>query len=187
MSGVTALGKTPTESHICVIAAVLVQNEDDDKNRSSNWNRPDFVGRRRTGCAAASHAHTSSCQSVRALRRTLPRCRVRLRRQRRPQPRERKPSWLPSSRVPRSRASICWPTTGHSSAYIAWQMRLCLRRRPGKAPGCLLRRLDHDGWPLAKSFPGKPYINRGISGQTTPQMLVRFRPGRDLISSRARS
>ena len=25
-------------------------------------------------------------------------------------------------------------------------------------------------------FPGKPYINRGISGQTSPQMLVRFRP-----------
>lgn len=25
-------------------------------------------------------------------------------------------------------------------------------------------------------FPGKPYLNRGISGQTTPQMLVRFRP-----------
>ena len=25
-------------------------------------------------------------------------------------------------------------------------------------------------------FPGKPYIDRGISGQTTPQMLVRFRP-----------
>ncbi len=25
------------------------------------------------------------------------------------------------------------------------------------------------------SFPGKPYINRGISGQTSPQMLVRFR------------
>lgn len=24
-------------------------------------------------------------------------------------------------------------------------------------------------------FPGKPYINRGISGQTTPQMLMRFR------------
>jgi len=24
-------------------------------------------------------------------------------------------------------------------------------------------------------FPGKPYINRGISGQTTPQMVVRFR------------
>ena len=25
-------------------------------------------------------------------------------------------------------------------------------------------------------FPGKPYVGRGIGGQTTPQMLVRFRP-----------
>jgi lysophospholipase L1-like esterase len=25
-------------------------------------------------------------------------------------------------------------------------------------------------------FPGRPYINRGIGGQTTPQMLIRFRP-----------
>ncbi len=32
-----------------------------------------------------------------------------------------------------------------------------------------------EGWHLNESFPGKPYINRGISGQTTPQMLVRFR------------
>jgi len=24
-------------------------------------------------------------------------------------------------------------------------------------------------------FPGKPYVDRGISGQTTPQMLLRFR------------
>jgi acyl-CoA thioesterase I len=32
-----------------------------------------------------------------------------------------------------------------------------------------------DGWNLAKYFPGKPYINRGISGQTSTQMLVRFR------------
>jgi lysophospholipase L1-like esterase len=31
------------------------------------------------------------------------------------------------------------------------------------------------GWKLDESFPGKPYINRGISGQTSPQMLVRFR------------
>jgi len=27
----------------------------------------------------------------------------------------------------------------------------------------------------AKFFPGKPYLNRGIKGHTTPQMLVRFR------------
>jgi lysophospholipase L1-like esterase len=26
----------------------------------------------------------------------------------------------------------------------------------------------------AKFFPGKPYFNRGIAGQTTPQMLIRF-------------
>jgi lysophospholipase L1-like esterase len=32
-----------------------------------------------------------------------------------------------------------------------------------------------EGWHLEMSFPGKAYINRGISGQTTPQMLVRFR------------
>ena len=31
-----------------------------------------------------------------------------------------------------------------------------------------------DAWHLDAAFPGKPYINRGISGQTTPQMLVRF-------------
>lgn len=31
-----------------------------------------------------------------------------------------------------------------------------------------------DAWPIAESFPSKPYVNRGISGQTTPQMLVRF-------------
>jgi lysophospholipase L1-like esterase len=32
-----------------------------------------------------------------------------------------------------------------------------------------------DAWHLDESFPGKHYINRGIGGQTTPQMLVRFR------------
>jgi lysophospholipase L1-like esterase len=34
-----------------------------------------------------------------------------------------------------------------------------------------------EGWArlFPTLFPGKPYIGRGISGQTTPQMLVRFR------------
>ena len=36
-----------------------------------------------------------------------------------------------------------------------------------------------DLWRLDEFFPGKPYINRGIGGQTTSQMLVRFR--RDVI------
>ena len=31
-----------------------------------------------------------------------------------------------------------------------------------------------DGWKLNQYFPGKPYVNRGISGQTTPQMLARM-------------
>src|SRR5215510_99689 len=42
-----------------------------------------------------------------------------------------------------------------------------------------------DGWKLSEYFPGKPYINRGISGQTTPQMLIRFRP--DVISLKPRA
>ena len=35
-----------------------------------------------------------------------------------------------------------------------------------------------EGWHFTGpegSFPGKPYINRGISGQTSPQMVLRFR------------
>jgi lysophospholipase L1-like esterase len=35
---------------------------------------------------------------------------------------------------------------------------------------------------FAQDFPGKPYIGRGISGQTTPQMLVRFR--QDVVALR---
>lgn len=31
-------------------------------------------------------------------------------------------------------------------------------------------------WKLRQSFPGKPYVNRGISGQTTAQMLARMFP-----------
>ena len=32
-----------------------------------------------------------------------------------------------------------------------------------------------DYWKLPDYFSGKPYINRGIDGQSTPEMLVRFR------------
>ncbi|MEP6950783.1 MAG: SGNH/GDSL hydrolase family protein [Ginsengibacter sp.] len=34
-----------------------------------------------------------------------------------------------------------------------------------------------EGWSklMPEFFSGKPYVNRGISGQTTPQMLIRFR------------
>ena len=33
-----------------------------------------------------------------------------------------------------------------------------------------------DGWDLNRDFPRKPYVNRGIGGQTTSQMLVRMFP-----------
>src|SRR5688572_1111051 len=44
-----------------------------------------------------------------------------------------------------------------------------------------------DAWPQRASefFTGKPYVGRGISGQTTPQMLVRFRP--DVIDLKPRA
>jgi lysophospholipase L1-like esterase len=32
-----------------------------------------------------------------------------------------------------------------------------------------------EAWPLQTAFPGKPYVNRGIGGQTTSQLLVRLR------------
>ncbi|UYY75804.1 GDSL-type esterase/lipase family protein [Sphingomonas sp. R1] len=41
-----------------------------------------------------------------------------------------------------------------------------------------------DGWDLAKSFPGKPYVNRGIGSQVTAQMLVRFE--QDVVALRPR-
>ena len=44
-----------------------------------------------------------------------------------------------------------------------------------------------DAWPQPRYgdfFTGKPYVGRGISGQTTPQMLVRFRP--DVIDLKPR-
>jgi len=31
-----------------------------------------------------------------------------------------------------------------------------------------------DRWDLARSFPGRPYVNRGIGSQVTAQMLLRF-------------
>ncbi len=49
---------------------------------------------------------------------------------------------------------------------------------PGQARVVFLGDSITDNWNNAGFggfFPGKPYINRGISGQTTPQMLLRFR------------
>jgi lysophospholipase L1-like esterase len=40
-------------------------------------------------------------------------------------------------------------------------------------------------WKLDEYFPGKSYVNRGIGGQTTPQMVVRFR--QDVIALHPRT
>jgi lysophospholipase L1-like esterase len=58
--------------------------------------------------------------------------------------------------------------------------------KPGDARVVFMGNSITDAW--AKSFPtmfpGKPYVGRGISGQTTPQMLVRFR--QDVIALKPR-
>ncbi len=46
----------------------------------------------------------------------------------------------------------------------------------------IIERWSEEGRPF---FPGKPYLNRGIAGQTTPQMLVRFR--QDVIRLRPKA
>jgi hypothetical protein len=40
-------------------------------------------------------------------------------------------------------------------------------------------------WNLQDYFAGMPYINRGVGGQTTSQMLIRFRP--DVIALKPRT
>jgi lysophospholipase L1-like esterase len=52
------------------------------------------------------------------------------------------------------------------------------RPQPGKPRVIFFGDSITDGWSRPDSggfFPGKPYVNRGIGGQTTAQMLLRFR------------
>ncbi len=42
-----------------------------------------------------------------------------------------------------------------------------------------------EGWDIEEYFPNKPYINRGIGSQTTPQMLLRFRQDVIALSPKA--
>ena len=82
------------------------------------------------------------------------------------------------------RAACCLATTAQSLAdqlqdwnqlgrYHADNERL--KKLPAE-PGRVVFYGDSitDGWKLAQYFPGKPYVNRGISGQVTSQMLVRM-------------
>lgn len=74
--------------------------------------------------------------------------------------------------------------TGHSFAQDMWGFSRYHEANekiglpaPGEKRVVFMGNSITDGWSDARPdfFKGKPYINRGISGQTTPQMLVRFR------------
>ena len=58
--------------------------------------------------------------------------------------------------------------------------------RPGEQRVVFMGNSITDAWAqyFDSTFPGKPYVGRGISGQTTPQMLVRFR--QDVIALKPR-
>lgn len=57
---------------------------------------------------------------------------------------------------------------------------------PGESRVVFMGNSITEGWAprFPEHFPGQPYIGRGIGGQTTPQMLVRFR--QDVIALRPR-
>jgi lysophospholipase L1-like esterase len=46
--------------------------------------------------------------------------------------------------------------------------------RPGERRVVFIGDSITDRWNLARSFPGKPYVNRGIGSQVTAQMVLRF-------------
>jgi len=66
-----------------------------------------------------------------------------------------------------------WPNLGRYAADNATVQA----PKPGEERVVFMGDSITDGWgrKYGKFFPGKPYINRGISGQTPPQMLLRFR------------
>lgn len=74
--------------------------------------------------------------------------------------------------------------TGHSIAQDMWGFSRYYEANekiglpaPGEKRIVFMGNSITDGWSNARPefFAGKPYINRGIAGQTTPLMLVRFR------------
>ena len=57
--------------------------------------------------------------------------------------------------------------------------------RPGERRVVFLGDSITDKWDLARFFPGRPYVNRGIGGQVTAQMVLRFH--QDVIALRPKA
>jgi len=84
----------------------------------------------------------------------------------------------------RSRAYSLMNDFGELARYRESNSRL-IAPKPGENRVIFFGDSITDSWHLEEYFPAKPYINRGISGQTTPQMLVRFR--QDVIDLQPRA
>jgi lysophospholipase L1-like esterase len=86
---------------------------------------------------------------------------------------------IPSSGAPgldeyrASRVAIYTDDFGQLARYR--EANAALAAAPGENRVVFLGDSITDYWKLPDYLPGKPYINRGIDGQSTPEMLVRFR------------
>jgi lysophospholipase L1-like esterase len=108
--------------------------------------------------------------------------------------RAQQPAVSPGTEAPTAQPAAQAPTT-HPPQYYIWEKAhdaqllvdfgglerfrkadaMLAAPKPGEDRVVFMGDSITEAWKLEHSFPGKPYINRGISGQTSPQMLVRFR------------
>ena len=76
---------------------------------------------------------------------------------------------------------------GNTARYAADNQKIAAAAEPGRV--VFMGDSITDGWGRGNNgssfFPGKPYINRGISGQVTAQMLLRFYP--DVIAHKPKA
>lgn len=77
---------------------------------------------------------------------------------------------------------ICWTTIAQAQDWANLNRFREENEKLGPARTCedrvvFMGNSITEGWitQMPEFFAGKPYINRGIGGQTTPQMLIRFR------------
>ncbi len=85
------------------------------------------------------------------------------------------------------RASSSWPPTSAACRASPRPTPRCAAPKPGETRVVFFGDSITDNWSkpdYGGFFPGKPYVNRGIGGQTTAQMLLRFRA--DVVDAASR-